>query len=525
MLIAVEGCCHGELDKIYETLAFIEKEHGKKVDLLICCGDFQSTRNVYDLSCMAVPPKYLAMMTFYKYYSGEKTAPVPTLFIGGNHEASNYLQELTYGGWVAPNIYYLGLAGVVNFGGLRIGGMSGIFKGHDYMKGHFELPPYSENTKRSIYHVRQLEVFRLKQISRPVDIFVSHDWPVGVTDHGNVQQLLRFKPYFREDIETRNLGNPNAMDVMKKLKPNYWFSGHMHAKWAANVPHEDGSHTKFLALDKCMPGKRFLQIIDIPQPATDLHTEPKLSFDPEWLGILRDTNHLWHFENSNHYMPGAVAGSEEKYDFAQTDEQIEEVRRLLGGNLDIDPSSFQRTGPVHETAFGDGFFSVIIADMKAKNYPLPPVTAYVNPQTTELCQKMGLTDPLRELMSKAPTHDPKDFTSDFMSNQVNQQNEQEEEREAVDTEAVTVYFEEGMGGVEGSTEEPASKKLKTEGEGTVEDILQVKNGHENGDSELTEVDQIMKDTEMPLAVAAEVAMDKEQYGPEAITALAEETTS
>jgi len=31
-----------------------------------------------------------------------------TIFIGGNHEASNYLQELPYGGWVAHNIYYLG---------------------------------------------------------------------------------------------------------------------------------------------------------------------------------------------------------------------------------------------------------------------------------------------------------------------------------------------------------------------------------------------------------------------------------
>lgn len=30
------------------------------------------------------------------------------MFIGGNHEASNHLQELPYGGWVAPNIYYLG---------------------------------------------------------------------------------------------------------------------------------------------------------------------------------------------------------------------------------------------------------------------------------------------------------------------------------------------------------------------------------------------------------------------------------
>ena len=54
--------------------------------------------------------------------------------VGGNHEASNYLWELYYGGWVAPNIYYLGHAGVVRFGGLRIGGLSGIFMDHNYRK-------------------------------------------------------------------------------------------------------------------------------------------------------------------------------------------------------------------------------------------------------------------------------------------------------------------------------------------------------------------------------------------------------
>ena len=43
---------------------------------------------------MAVPPKYREMGTFYKYYSGEKKAPILTLFIGGNHEASNHLWEL-----------------------------------------------------------------------------------------------------------------------------------------------------------------------------------------------------------------------------------------------------------------------------------------------------------------------------------------------------------------------------------------------------------------------------------------------
>ena len=41
---------------------------------------------------MACPDKYKSMCTFYKYYSGEAIAPVLTIFIGGNHEASNYLQ-------------------------------------------------------------------------------------------------------------------------------------------------------------------------------------------------------------------------------------------------------------------------------------------------------------------------------------------------------------------------------------------------------------------------------------------------
>ena len=40
----------------------------------------QAARNLDDLECMSVPPKYRKIMDYYKYYSGQVKAPYPTLF-------------------------------------------------------------------------------------------------------------------------------------------------------------------------------------------------------------------------------------------------------------------------------------------------------------------------------------------------------------------------------------------------------------------------------------------------------------
>lgn len=44
-----------------------------------------------------------------------------------------------HGGFLAPNIYYLGVAGVVQVNGLRIAGASGIYGRHDYRLGMLKL--------------------------------------------------------------------------------------------------------------------------------------------------------------------------------------------------------------------------------------------------------------------------------------------------------------------------------------------------------------------------------------------------
>ncbi|BFZ62622.1 lariat debranching enzyme [Saitoella coloradoensis] len=219
----------------------MEKQRGVKVDLLLIGGDFQAIRNHDDLKCLAVPPKYRRLGDFADYYEGRKAAPVLTIFIGGNHEASNFSWELYHGGWVAPNIYYLGAAGVVNVNGLRIGGLSGIYNSANYTKGHFETVPYDSSTIRSAYHVRQYDVYKLFNLREPIDVMLSHDWPRGIYHHGNTRSLLQRKPFFRREVQSNTLGSPAAENLLKKLKPAYWFSAHLHVKFAAVVNHDEGS--------------------------------------------------------------------------------------------------------------------------------------------------------------------------------------------------------------------------------------------------------------------------------------------
>ena len=40
----------------------------------------QAVRNLDDLECLACPPKYRELKSFYKYYTGELKAPYLTIF-------------------------------------------------------------------------------------------------------------------------------------------------------------------------------------------------------------------------------------------------------------------------------------------------------------------------------------------------------------------------------------------------------------------------------------------------------------
>ncbi|KAI1713364.1 calcineurin-like phosphoesterase domain-containing protein [Ditylenchus destructor] len=393
---AIVGCSHGEMDTIYDTLS----HYAIKFDLLICCGDFQAVRNMGDLQHMHVPPKYRELGTFYQYYSGQKVAPVLTLFVGGNHESSGYLSELPNGGWVAPNIYYMGYASVVQFGGMRIAGLSGIYKSHDYNRGHFERPPFNNNDPKitSAYHVRSLELFRLKQLrlrdddltSKGVNVVVTHDWPAGITDFGDCKTLLRIKPSFRPDIEQNNLGNPETMNLLYELKPNRWFSAHMHVRFPAEVEHKGTpTTTKFLALDKPLPRRSWCEVLEVPRldsdKADDTSPRLELSYDPTWLAILKNTDFLTIVEDKRVYMPGPT-NSKKRSDFRPTQQELDAISELFNNDFTI-PCNFRPTAP---------------PEPSNRNARVAQSLYYRNPQSTEFCEKLGINDFNYMLCQKNP---------------------------------------------------------------------------------------------------------------------------
>ncbi|KIJ95646.1 hypothetical protein K443DRAFT_682865 [Laccaria amethystina LaAM-08-1] len=375
MKIAIEGCCHGELDAIYSQLALLESQSRYKVDLLLICGDFEAFRNHKDLQVMESPEKYKVMKVFHQYYSGQKKAPVLTIVIGGNHEASNYFWELYHGGWLAPNIYFLGHAGCVQVNGIRIAGMSGIYKAGDYRLGYYERLPYDQRSMRSIYHTRQYNVNRLVHLTNP-DIFLSHDWPQSIEHHGNLKTLLKLRPGFRASVNADTLGSPPLMMLLKRLKPKWWFAGHMHVRFEAEVKHardaegtqrgergkqnqmagvgkekeiqDDKQTTKFLALDKCLPGRDFLEVIDFPT-ASSYPSPAQLTFDPEWLAITRAFHPFLSLEHAQVPFPRE----------AEAERMVRDAREWVGRNVFQVPEGQDQPLPVsqpprHAQGQGDG---------------------------------------------------------------------------------------------------------------------------------------------------------------------------
>ena len=370
-----------------------------------------------------MPRRYRRLVDFHAYYSGERTAPVLTLVIGGNHEASNYFFELYHGGWLAPNIYYLGAAGVVRYGPWRIAGLSGIFKPGDYRRHHDERVPYDSHGIRSAYHVREYDVEKLLQVTGQVDVCLSHDWPMWVELFGDYTALYKARPHFLDSAKAAGLGSLPALEVLGKLRPRYWFSGHMHVRFEAAVEHRDHQpiqdtirelpisgpirsklpifqrqtssgaggavtgRTEFLALSK--PGPDTSSYIELKELDLPAHSDEEqylgrstcgkfsLHYDEEWLAITRAFNESLRIAD-----PETLVVPPERHKKKVSSASISPHRKWVRENVTRKdllkiPENFKRHAPVHDPALQG------LGDQ-------PP--EYPNSQTARLAELLQMTN-------------------------------------------------------------------------------------------------------------------------------------
>ena len=84
-----------------------------------------------------------------------------------------------------------------------------------FLPGHYEMPPYDTNDIRSVYHVREYDVMKLKEVKGQIDIFMSHDWPLRITEYGNWEKLVRQKPFLRQEVVSHILSCYKYINLVK----------------------------------------------------------------------------------------------------------------------------------------------------------------------------------------------------------------------------------------------------------------------------------------------------------------------
>ncbi|KAI9220946.1 lariat debranching enzyme, C-terminal domain-containing protein [Blastocladiella britannica] len=413
MRIAAVGCGHGELDTIYAAAKASERATKVPIDAVVICGDFEAIRNASDLEQVAGPKKFRKMGDFHKYYSGKTTAPYLTIVIGGNHECSSYFMELYHGGWLAPNIYFLGYAGVVQLGSLRIAGVSGIYAPEHFLQGRFEHPPYTGSSDiHSVYCTRQHELIQLTQLSSAIDLFLSHDWPRNILAHADrdaAAAVYAAKPTFVPQVLNGMLGSPALEHLLMHLRPTQWLAGHMHVRVETRVAHHDNrfiapetadlthfthlpppplsymlpggpdnfgdadpvpgvdaSTTSFVGISKCVKNREFLELVDFPN-----HRAGPLRYDCDWLAIMAATHADLRFDSA------AVAVDD--LDWSDLAKRIAVCRESIAdSNLEIPTNAFAMTAP--------GYNPKEPAAVTEKRR----AAVYVNPQTVAIRNLLGL---------------------------------------------------------------------------------------------------------------------------------------
>jgi lariat debranching enzyme len=251
---AAVGDVHGQIYKMLGLLEKWTKKHQQKLDFVLQVGDFEPHRHEADLVTMDAPTKYKKLGDFANFYRHQVYFPYPLYFIGGNHEPYGFLDCFPQGKEIAPNFNYLGRVNQINLCGLKIVGVSGIYKSEFFMHRpsiteieHYANKKYIGFTEAEIEQALDY---------RDVDILIMHEWATNILKAEDLAKLQQKYSSSRYD----QIGNEYAQLLIEALQPKLVLFGHMHFKYRATVKVASNLISHVCCLANVQQGKDALAI-------------------------------------------------------------------------------------------------------------------------------------------------------------------------------------------------------------------------------------------------------------------------
>lgn len=243
MLVAVVGDVHGRFFRVEEWISALEQARGEPVALALVVGDVETFATPDDHRRKSTKRNMPA--EFAAYATGERTMRVPFVFVGGNNEDFETLESMPDGGELAPNVHYLGRAGVKTVAGLRVAYLSGIYAPTRYDRPR--LPADRPETTRQAGYFRAAEVTQARAVTA-ADILLIHEWPRGIA--GRESAVAQVGARGIRPSHWAQVGNPYAAALVTTLRPPWVLCGHLHVPHTVSLEWDDGRMTRVACLDQ-----------------------------------------------------------------------------------------------------------------------------------------------------------------------------------------------------------------------------------------------------------------------------------
>lgn len=208
------GDTHRLEEIAYKMVKRWEKRHEQEIDAVFFPGDVDE---IVDKRGAEQRPDIKSRIV--DYYYGNKKAPYMTFFVAGNNDEWTILRLFPSGGFIdekedKKNMYFLGRSGYKDFMGIRIAGLSGIYKKEEYEK---PLPVEPSFLPWQCYRKNELE----NLIMWKPHIIVLHEWVMP-----DFIEHLKHRPGRIREFPKKK--RTPLRDVILEAQPKYVFMGHKH---------------------------------------------------------------------------------------------------------------------------------------------------------------------------------------------------------------------------------------------------------------------------------------------------------